>query len=372
MNLPIILPPNIKSQFQTVQDFLKKYTKRAYLVGGGVRDIFMKIPMKDLDIEVYDIDCKRFDKLMKKLGAVGVGKSFFVYKYGDIDISLPRVEKKNGVGHKAFEVELCEDEKEASKRRDFTMNAMMLDIFDGELFDFYGGSKDIKSKTISLIDETSFKEDSLRVLRAVQFSARFGFKIDEKTLSIMDDISLNDLSETRIFWELEKMFYAQKPYYGLYYMYRLHIFEKIFTCRVENELFCKAALELGRGVGFFEDKLKPYYFLYIVGNILNLDMTKLLKQIGAPRHYIRALKSQPFYGGYIDDKVLKTIAIDFPISKWLGNYKKSIKRRAKELGIWDNVFDGGVKVENVLKDGFEKEEIKKELRKRILKAINER
>lgn len=371
MNLSKILPPHLKLQFQTVQDFLKNYTKRAYLVGGGVRDIFMKIPIKDLDIEVYDIEEKYFDKLMRKLGAVGVGKSFFVYKYGDIDISLPRVEQKNGIGHKAFDVKLCNDEKKASKRRDFTMNAMMVNIFSGKLFDFYGGVGSIKNKTISLIDEKSFKEDSLRVLRAVQFSARLGFKIDEKTIRIMDEINLNDLSKTRIFWELEKMFQAQKLYFGLYYMYRLHLFEKIFTCRVQNRLFCKSALELMRGEGTFEKELKPYYFLYIVGNILDLDITKLLRQIEAPRHYINALKAQPFYEGYVSDKVLKEIAIDFPINRWLGNYKKNIKQRAKELVIWDSMFDGGIKVEDVLKDGFEKEEIKKELRRRKLKVINE-
>jgi len=371
MNLSKILPPHLELQFQAVQDFLKNYTKRAYLVGGGVRDIFMKIPIKDLDIEVYDIEDKHFDKLMRKLGAVGIGKSFFVYKYGDIDISLPRTEQKNGIGHKAFEVKLCKDEKKASKRRDFTMNAMMVNIFNGKLFDYYSGILSIESKTISLIDEKSFKEDSLRVLRAVQFSARLGFKIDEKTIRIMDEISLNDLSNTRIFWELEKMFQAQKLHFGLYYMYKLHLFEKIFTCRAEDKLFCKAALELTRGESTFEKELQPYYFLYIVGNILNLDIAKLLKKIEAPRHYVRALKAQPFYVGYVNDKVLKTIAIDFPINRWLGNYKKNIKQRAKELGIWDNVFDGGINVEDVLKDGFEKEEIKKELRRRKLKVINE-
>ncbi len=369
MNLTKILPQHLKSQFQTVQNFLESYTKRAYLVGGGVRDIFMGMPIKDLDIEVYDMDDKHFDKLMRKMGAVGVGKSFFVYKYGDIDISLPRTEKKSGMGHKAFEVKLCSNEREASKRRDFTINAMMVNIFDGKLFDFYGGLDDIKNKTISLIDVKSFKEDSLRVLRAVQFSARFGFKIDKKTLKTMDEICLNDLSQTRIFWELEKMFQAKKLYFGLYYMYRLHLFEKIFTCRVKNEFFCKTASELNKN-SYFEKELYPYYFLYIVGNFLRFDITKILRVIEAPKHYIRALKSQPFYEGFVDDKTLKTIAIDFPIKRWLGNYKKDIKERAKNLNIWDDMYDGGVKVEDVLQDGFEKEEIKKELRRRKLKAIN--
>ncbi len=370
MNLTKILPSHLKSQFEKVQNFLKRYTKRAYLVGGGVRDIFMSNNIKDLDIEVYDIDNVRFDKLMKKLGAVGVGKSFFVYKYGDIDISLPRIEEKRGIGHKAFEVRVCYDEKEASRRRDFSMNAMMLDIFDYKLFDFYGGVDCIKNKTIGLIDEQSFKEDSLRVLRAVQFSARFGFKIDEKTLFVMDEICLEDLSKTRIFWEFEKIFGGENLHFGLYYMFKLHIFEKLLTCKPKVELFCKCAMELKRGSRSFEKELYLYYFLYIVGNILNLDINKLLKNMEAPKHFERALKNQLFCESFVSDSELKTIAVDTPICKWLGNYKEDIKQRAKELGIWDKLFDGGIKVSDVIADGFEKAEIRSELRRRKLKVIN--
>ncbi len=370
MNITQNLPTNLKIQFEKVQGFLKNHTNRAYLVGGGVRDMAMSRSLKDLDIEVYDIDDTVFDKLMKRLGAVGVGKSFFVYKLGDIDISLPRVERKNGVGHKAFEVELCHDEKEASKRRDFTMNAMMLDIFDGKLLDFYGGIKSIKSKTISLVDESSFEEDSLRVLRGVQFSARLGFKIDEETLKVMDEIPLGDLSKTRIFWELEKLFYASSLHFGLYYMYRLNLFEKLSTCRAKDKLFCRCAMELKRGCESFENGLYPYYFVYIVANLLNCDAVKFLKNIEAPKHFERALKNQPFFEGFVSDEQLKEIAIDIPIKKWLGNYKDGIKSRAKEQGIWEEVYDGGVKISDIIEDGFEKEEIKKEYRKRVIKCIN--
>ncbi|MFK5880955.1 MAG: CCA tRNA nucleotidyltransferase [Sulfurospirillum sp.] len=369
MSLIKNLPPHLKIQFEKVQNFLKNHTNRAYLSGGGVRDLVMKQPLKDLDIEVYDIDDMHFDCLMKRLGAKGVGKSFFVYKLGDIDISLPRVERKNGIGHKAFEVELCDDEKEASKRRDFTMNAMMLDIFDYKLLDFYGGLKSIESKTISLVDETSFKDDSLRVLRAVQFSSRLGFKIDEKTLGIMDEISLEDLSNTRIFWELEKLFYASNLHFGLYYMYRLHLFEKLFVYRAEDRLFCKCALELGRANASFEKDIYPYYFLYVVVNILGFSISKILKSIEAPRHFERALKNQPFYDGDVNDKQLKTIAIDMPLKEWLGNYKKGVKKRAQELDIWDKRFDGGIKISDVISEGFEKDEIKKEYKRRVLGTI---
>ena len=111
------LPKHFRNQIENAKALLRPYTKRAYLVGGSVRDMCLNMPLHDLDIEVYDISPERFEALMCESGAVGVGKSFFVYKLGDIDFSLPRIERKSGVGHAAFDVEVCNDEKEASKRR---------------------------------------------------------------------------------------------------------------------------------------------------------------------------------------------------------------------------------------------------------------
>jgi len=92
-------------------NFLKPYTTRAYLVGGASRDILMGKTPTDFDIEIYDISPQFFEKLMLKLGAKGVGKSFFVYKYKNFDLSLPRIENKNGYGHTGFEVKITQSEK---------------------------------------------------------------------------------------------------------------------------------------------------------------------------------------------------------------------------------------------------------------------
>ena len=304
---------SLKSQLLTVKNFLQPYTNRAYIVGGAVRDSFLGREIKDLDIEVYDIDEKSFSSLMQELGAKGVGKSFFVYKFGDIDLSLPRVERKCGVGHRAFDVKRCNDEKEASKRRDFTMNAMMVNLFSNELLDFWGGVDSINSKEIRIIDEESFKEDSLRVLRALQFSSRFGFKIEKKSLEIMDKIELNDLSKDRIFWEFEKLFNSTFLHYGLYYILKLNIESKLFSIEQKRENFFKIAKELKRGVKNFEKELYPYYFLYIWGGFCEFEPNAILNALCAPKHYMRALKNQPFIEGYVDDVQLKKIAIELPI-----------------------------------------------------------
>lgn len=260
MKLECVFPAHFEQQISEAIAFLKPYTKRAYLVGGSVRDLCLSEPLHDLDIEVYDIEPKAFESLMRRVGAIGVGKSFFVYKLGDIDFSLPRVERKSGVGHRAFDVEVCQDEKEASKRRDFSVNAMMRNIFTGELLDFWGGKEAIAHKTLEIIDEQSFKEDSLRVLRAMQFSARLGFKIERKSLELMCGIDLSDLSKPRILWEFEKLFRASCLHYGLFYMYELGLFEKCFTCKVENRFF-EIAHELLRYKQNFEEVLRPYYFV---------------------------------------------------------------------------------------------------------------
>ncbi|MDX1809932.1 MAG: CCA tRNA nucleotidyltransferase [Sulfurospirillaceae bacterium] len=369
MNLENKLPLPLKEQFGKIKAFLKDYTGRAYLVGGGVRDMLLNLPVNDLDIEVYDIDEMTFSKLMQELGAIGVGKSFFVYKIGDIDISLPRTERKNGVGHRAFNVKICSDEKQAARRRDFTMNAMMLDIFNYKLLDFYGGLESLNKKVISLVDENSFAEDSLRVLRGIQFSSRFGFKIDKMTLEVMAKLPLNDLSKSRIFWELEKLFNATFLHFGLYYLIRLGIFEKVFGVKIQKDLFFKTALELYKNKDNFTEELNTYYFMYIVGNLCKLDISKVLENIDAPREYRNIFKNQPFIENDVNDEQLMEIAIDIPIKNWLGNYKKGIIERAKKLDIYEHLYSGGVSVQSVILDGFQKEEIKKELKRRKLEVI---
>jgi len=360
-------PIDLLEKIKKIANLLSPYTKRAYLVGGCVRDLLLNNKIKDLDIEVYDISPDEFDKLMKKCGALGVGKSFFVYKIEDIDLALPRVERKVGIGHKAFKVEITDDEKIASKRRDFSMNAMMINIFTGGLLDFWNGQKSIEKKQISLIDEEAFKEDSLRVLRAVQFSARFGFEIEDKTLKIMQDIDLGDLTKPRIFWEFEKLFNAKHLDVGFVYMYRLEIFEKLFTCKLKLQDVSRVTKELREAT--FVEELRPYYFLFIVANVCGYDPYEWAKKIEAPNHYLRVFKNQLFTCRELSDKELVTLAIDLPIKKWLGNYKKDVLKRAKKLGIYEDVFSADIEIAQVIKEGFEKEEIKIEYKKRVMEKI---
>ncbi len=306
---------------------------------------------------------------MKKIGAKGVGKSFFVYKYGDIDISLPRVEKKVGFGHTGFDVSLATSEEIASKRRDFTMNALMFDIFSHRWLDFWGGFDDIKKKIIRVVDKKSFKEDSLRVLRAAQFSARLGFKIDSDSIKIMQDIDLGDLTKDRIFLEFEKLFSARYLEFGLYYLSKLLIFKKIFGPDLECSSFFKTAKELKKHQKNFEKDIYRYYFLYILSKLNGWDLYDMLDKINAKKEYKKFYKIQP-KTTETDEKSILKVALKMPIKLWLENYNEEVKNRAKKLGVYDKKFKTPVTAQDVINSGYRKDAIGKEIGKREIKYID--
>ncbi len=347
------------------------------MVGGAVRDIIRQAlsqandPIVDLDIEVYGIEPKVFDGLMRELGAKGVGKSFFVYKWKEIDISLPRVESKVAKGHRGFVVEVAQDEKEASLRRDFRMNALMLDIFEGRLLDFWGGVEDIKRRRIRIIDEEKFQEDSLRVLRGMQFSARFGYRIDPRSCEVMRAISLDDLSFERIFWEFEKMFLGGFLHYGLFALQTLKIDRKIFGFSLGKRLFLRSALELAKNKERFEKELYRYYFLYIIAKNAHKSFELFLDRLHTPNRYYQIFRLQKALPKKRSDRFLAALALRYPLKMWLGNYKEDVKVRAQRFGFWDEKFVP-IKPAELLQEGYSGRELGEELRRRSLKVIKER
>src|SRR6266849_4778981 len=142
---------------------------RALLVGGCVRDELMGRPPKDWDLEVYGIDPAALRELLDRFGSVSVvGEAFTVYKLGgDLDVSLPRRERKTGRGHRAFFIEGDPrmTVEEASSRRDFTINAILQDPLTGEIVDPFHGREDLVRRIIRAVSSDTFAEDSLRVLR---------------------------------------------------------------------------------------------------------------------------------------------------------------------------------------------------------------
>lgn len=222
--------------------FLKAIEEKGgcvYEVGGTLRDLLMGVPQKDKDLLVTGIPMQELAMLLAKHGKVQlVGKSFGVIKFrphqghSEFDIALPRQERSTGSGHKDFEVEydpFLPVEKDLG-RRDFTVNAMARDLQKGEIIDPFGGQEDLKNKILKQVFPQAFEEDPLRMLRAVQFSARFGLTIEPNTLQSMKTHAglISTVSPERIIEEIKKLFMASKPSLGFFLMRDTGLLKYVF------------------------------------------------------------------------------------------------------------------------------------------------
>jgi tRNA nucleotidyltransferase (CCA-adding enzyme) len=206
---------------------------RALLVGGCVRDLLMGLQPKDWDVEVYGIEPVELRALLDQFGPVNVvGEAFTVYKLGsDLDVSLPRRERKSGRGHRAFVIEgdPSMSTEDAARRRDFTINAILEDPLTGEVIDPFGGREDIQKKLLRAVSVDTFGEDSLRVLRAAQLAARFEFDVETDTMALCRAIDLTDLPAERVWGEVEKLLLlASRPSLGLDWLRKLRAVEQVF------------------------------------------------------------------------------------------------------------------------------------------------
>jgi tRNA nucleotidyltransferase (CCA-adding enzyme) len=204
---------------------------RALIVGGWPRDRLMGRAPKDVDLEVFAIPADRLRALLETFGTVeAVGESFQVYKVAGLDVSLPRRESKSGRGHKGFDVvgDPAMSLEEAARRRDFRINAISWDPLTREYIDPFDGRGDIDRRLVRAVDPRTFGDDSLRVLRAVQFVARFDFALDPATHALCASIPLDDLPAERIRGEFEKLLLAPRPSVGFRLMMELGVVERLF------------------------------------------------------------------------------------------------------------------------------------------------
>jgi tRNA nucleotidyltransferase (CCA-adding enzyme) len=168
---------------------------RSYLVGGCVRDWLLAIPNKDFDIEVFGVAYEQLAAGLSRWGRTDlVGRSFGVVKLTTrggqtFDFSIPRRDSKVAPGHKGFEISLdpAVTSKEAAARRDFTINALMFDPRRNEVLDFFGGQEGLRHRVLRHTS-AAFAEDPLRVLRGMQFAARFDLRAAPETVALCREI----------------------------------------------------------------------------------------------------------------------------------------------------------------------------------------
>lgn len=248
---------------------------RALLVGGCVRDMLRNTPPKDWDLEVYQLAPVRLREILDQYGPVSVvGESFTVYKLGhDLDVSLPRRERKVGRGHRGFVIDGDPSMSipDATRRRDFTINAILQDPLTGEIIDPYSGRTDLDKGVLRVVAPDTFGEDSLRVLRAAQFAATFELKIDNLTVALCRQIDVTDLPAERVWAETEKLLLqARRPSIGFEWLNRFSVLEILFPelaslrgipqdpeWHPEGDVFVHTLLTIDRARELIDDLLYP-------------------------------------------------------------------------------------------------------------------
>ena len=193
---------------------------RVFYTGGFVRDYLLQDEApngKDIDLEVFGLDKAKLISVLSTYGQpIEVGKSFPIIKishHPEWDFTLPETPEVSY--------------REACARRDFTINAMIMDVITGEILDFFGGQEDLENRFIRHTTENVLKKDPLRTYRAVQLAARFGFSIDAATLELMKQTNLDNIKPERILEELRKLLLlAPQPSLGLSYMQETGILER--------------------------------------------------------------------------------------------------------------------------------------------------
>lgn len=207
-----------------IVDAIHAHGAAAYLVGGAVRDLFLKIPIKDIDIEIHGITPEGVEKLLAAFGKVSlVGKIFGVYRvHGlDVDWSLPRSDQPGRKPVVTIDPQLAIET--ALRRRDLTMNAMAISLKTYELIDPFDGLADMRKKVLRTPDEHFFVEDPLRFYRVMQFAARFEMEPDKALNKLCATMSLKGVSKERISDEFEKMFLkAARPSLGIRWLEKIN------------------------------------------------------------------------------------------------------------------------------------------------------
>lgn len=317
-------------QFPFIDDLIRRGGE-VYLVGGSVRDYLLKTDHKDLDLLVRKIPyASLIDILKKKGGVAAVGKLFGVIKFSPFthdglifDIALPRIEKSTGTGHRDFEVDFDPElpvERDLA-RRDFTINSMALNLATGDIVDPFGGQKDLAGRILRQVFLEAFVEDPLRLLRAVQFAARFELTIDPETLTAMKRHAplISTVSRERIIEEIRKLLLARRPSLGFDLMRETGILPIVFPFvhnmigilqpMKENEDVYQHTMKVLDAARSCPDMEQP--------GDLEVTFAALLHDAGKPgtRGYDPKKKKTTFYGHQI---VSKKIA-----RRWLNDYRVS-------------------------------------------------
>ncbi len=290
------IPKDVKS----IVEKLKKKGFQAYLVGGCVRDLIRGEEPKDWDVAT-DAEPEQIQKIFPK--------SFLDNKFGTvtvknkdgIEITPFRTEEKYTDKRHPDKVEWADTIEEDLARRDFTVNAMALDIKEGELpfrvIDPFKGQEDLKNKIIKAVGrpEDRFSEDALRMIRAVRFAVVLNFKIEENTGKAIkkNSIWLQVISRERIREEFLKIIMAREAARGIELLRKLGLLKYIIP---ELEEGYKVAQAKHHKYDCYEHALLSLEYAAKKNFNKYVRLAALLHDIGKPRTKRGQGQKATFYG----------------------------------------------------------------------------
>ena len=187
----------------------------AYAGGGCVRDSILGLEPNDWDVTTNALP-QEVKRLFRRTVDIGIehGTVKVMHKNDGVEITTYRIDGEYEDSRHPKEVTFTPDLKEDLRRRDFTINAMAYSNSTG-LIDLFGGKEDLKTGIIRAVGDPKerFSEDALRILRALRFSARFKYDIEDETKQAMVLLAptLSRISAERIREELEKMIVSDNP-----------------------------------------------------------------------------------------------------------------------------------------------------------------
>ena len=261
-----------------------------YLVGGCVRDLIIGKTPKDWDITTNAIP-EEIQKVFpdsfyeNDFGTVGVKTRSDDPTYSVVEITPYRTETTYSDNRHPDEVSFSETIEEYLSRRDFTMNAIAYDPIKDNLIDLYNGKEDISKGVINTVGNASerFKEDSLRILRAIRFASELSFTISSDIVNAISDNSslLNNVSRERIGEEFKKMILSNNPVLGLSLAQKLDITD--YFTPVLRETFGVEQNKQAHKYDVWEHLLHSLEHAANKEYSLELRLAALFHDIGKPR-----------------------------------------------------------------------------------------
>jgi tRNA nucleotidyltransferase/poly(A) polymerase len=270
-----------KKQF--VKDILQSIVKssgNALLVGGAVRDVFLDLPIKDLDFEVYGLTLDQLQKILETYGQVSlIGKSFGVLRlHGlDVDWSLPRQDSSGR--HPVVQYDPLMSYEQAFVRRDVTINAMGIDMQTFDLIDPFGGLQDLEDKILRSPDLHFFGQDPLRLLRVMQFVGRFAMHVDQELSTLCSTMDMSRVSVERIEQEFAKLFLqAPRPSIGLQWLVAIGKFHEFLPGVIISDALWKV-LDDAAVQTYRSDQEKIVIMWAIVVSFLDVQVHEAFQQL---------------------------------------------------------------------------------------------